>query len=682
MNTKLTATLLAFFLLSVYVVSCVPVFKDGSGVYIDDIRTDNPYQDYQWGPGDRLIIKGHSRIDPEEVGDRWLIRPVLEKAFTDYLFLCGDAILYERNEEDPEDWNYHEWSFLFDDVPLINTIEPDCYPCKLLLQRQRKELLSPDYVDIGWAMGSDDWFIEVIRGKGDPVGGFTGIIPFCGDERYGGPAECLDYPIAFPLAAQVFRDGKPAYGETVKFTILSNDAFFVGQNPNEVTGTTQKTLIGDVSKHSKHNNDSCGCEEVEGIFKCPLYIKSTPNDDPFEVKAEWLNPPGGADVTTTSFKITPVPYGECDGLLDDKGDLFHEKDASGKLILGDGLWSYWEDPSFNPIYRDPDPDTKEIQLEIDWMSNLGQDFNGDGKADIQLTFADIEYICAELNKIFNEVGIIIDPVIDLQDTEHHDWEAASVASKMDAHSDWSDDSKSKLLKAYLEKGKTGGYTDDMLRNILTITRGDDLQGKAIWYVGEPELQNDRGVPENIPHYVRRRLHIVLLPGFLKNDSPKNIMGCSRDIDKFDVFGSPLRLASGSDVNDNNDVYSNVIRWSQGASASSSEFPIDGGGCCIFTGTFPDVNDEEKVVAGWVSPYYNPYCWIFTAIIAHEIGHSLGLAEETIDRTNIMYQDYIISDKYLPYRNKGFKSISPTNCTEGKYINLRKMLGRETITNRW
>lgn len=680
MKTKIRAILPALLLLSLCIVSCHIPFKDGSFVSMGIPYTDNPNDCYTWGTGDRLHIEGASRIDPEEGGVRWTIHAVLEDEDA-YWYYIGDPVyLYEKNGEDPEDKNFHEWDVLFDNDW---GLEKGTYYLQLVLRKWRERIFKPpDYEVIGWVR-TEDWAIEVVPG-GHTLGDFTGIIPFCGHERYGGPGECLDYPIAFPLTVQVFRNGEPRNQESVKFTIYSNNAFFIGQNPNEVTGTTQTTLIGDESNHSKdHNNDSCGCEKVKGAFKCPLYIKPTPNENIIEVEAEWLNPPEDASTTTTAnFKITPLPYEEFDELLDDKGGSFHEKDAFGKLILGDGLWSYWKDPNQNQIPRDPNIETKDIQLEIDWMSNLGPDFNNDGIGDIQLTFDDIEYICTELNRIYNEVGIIIDPVINLQDPNHHDWEAASVASKIDAHPDWSDPSKSVFLKANIEAGKKTGYTATMLRNILTITRGDDLQGHAMWY-DETNWASDKGDPEDIPHYVRRRLHIVLLPGVLQSDPQENAMGISRDVGKFEFTDlSPLSLASGSWVDDVV-ICSSVFPWSQGASASFGEVLIDGGGCCIFTGRFPDVNDEEKVdYAGWVSPDHNPYCWIFTAIIAHEIGHSLGLAEESSDPKNIMYQTLTTNDPNRPYRHKSFQSISTRNQNEGKFINLRKMLGRETLTNRW
>lgn len=662
MHSNHSIKFLALGLLGLLILACSPPFGEKTYYQIIYAQTNNPSSTDEklvLQSGDCIDVTLEYKIDPDDPYDRWDFEPYLEKSDTCGPLGTSKLRVYEKDGEKKE----HEWPTACKEK--WDFKGPGSYGLYVRIQGYKKKW------DGTYVLKRDDFgafYCEIDIGyKYLPT--TDGIFAYCGDERYaenyryGYNDEVLDYPICYPLVAQVCKDRAPAKREQVVFTIQQGKSIAYFPSSTElpdkdvVVGITDDdVLIGDPLHNINHDPQLCGCETVDGVFKCPLAIRSSAGTGVVVVQAEWLNPPEGVTNTTTEFKISCVYPEEQDEVAEetpDKGMNYHER-VKGEIIKGDGLWGNNIDPQFNSYTTDPQADVKNLQLEIDWLSSLGSADNV-----IELTFEDIEFICQELGKIFyDSVGIRICPVVNLND-EHEAWEAVSVASQMDAYEYWSTSPAGLIVEA----NKTTGYNDLNMIDILMITRGNDLLGKTI--------SKDGGEPEVIPHYVRRRLHILLLPGEHKDLDCATTASC-------DVEAS--RYISGEDYED----HSFAFPWSDGDEASHKELPMDWYGICVFTGKLPDITEASYK---WICPSpRNPYCYMLVKILAHEIGHALGLAHQPDEYT--YYEDLMYpfvdfkSDDYHYFNSMKFSEIYSDNEDNGFLINLRKLLGRETVTTQW
>lgn len=680
-----------FFFVNCAIPQAIP--SDKTTFYLINASTNNRKDPHLLEDGNALCLIVEYHVDQEETGTTsyWefdvMGRPVVEGE-SPFLYdpvLITNYGIYTTEKNEANEFGKVKWTLRVNEFNPQLCDKNGTYRLFVRLSRWRKtEFPLPPYRVWLCNEFNERDFMEIIfhtptcTGE-DPVGGhFTGIIAYCGDERIGNQNEVMDYPTAYPITVQTIDNGSPKNGQEVKLTITSGSGVSFG-SLNE--GTTTDLILGDPTGHDggiDHDDSECGCEEVSGVYKCPLVFNDR-GDGLVEVTAEWINPPSYATQTTTTFKVRCLVADEWDMPSVENDKEFNER-IGNDIIPGDGLFGSWLDPNtLQEIQIDPDPEKKDLLLEIDWLSDLGPN------ADIDLTFADIEYICSELRRLYAPLGINIVPVVNLNEFDAYDdpihdpWEPVSVASQIDAHPDWNNAFKATLLKSYITAGKSNGFTPEMLSNLLMITRGDDLLGHVIWEVNYGE---DPGEWENLPHYVRRRLHVVLLPG-TRNGEPRS-MGGALSEPKTD---GPARYASGEYYSDAATFHLS-FPWTSGNTASSTEKPIDSYGCCIFTGAFPIRKDVHY---DWICHNgHHEYCHMLTAVIAHEVGHALGLAHHPlVSRKNdimfmTMYEgglDFSPKCQYV-YSQMKFVEVYYLRKRDGRMINLRKVLGQTMTTYEW
>lgn len=496
-----------------------------------------------------------------------------------------------------------------------------------------------------------------------------GIHIHCGNHRYGRVQddfldETLDYPQAYPMVVQVTDgNGNPVDEVDVRFSITQGEAtlsrwgFDQGQ---QFTGETRKVTLGLMS-----GND--GTEYIQGALDCAVEF-----EEPGVVAVEAELVSTGEKIT---FKLRSVEDGEEDDMIAKDGNgnyiddhRFHERlldwEEPQYIYKGDGLWGYHVPDPQHPndkVMMDRDNETKNLRLEIDYMSQLGPLGNW------ELTPADMEYIYNEVARIFAQIGIELDPLLNLKG-EDKIYDPGSVIQKMDENfSEWNNSPEKGYIGGYLTQ-----YTKKDISEILRYTRGE---------VGD----------DNPPmgHWIRRRVHIVLLPGKMnpteteEGHIPEGIASIISAMS--DELGEGL--ASRASSGDENDDDSWAFPWADEDPTSALK-PIDQVGICILTGAFAssdEVDGTWKCAKNDEGEPINEYCNIIAYIIAHEVGHAIGLADERDMISQLMNESigYTKNTVSLSYEDSGcMEVISSTNKLKDYYVNLRKVLGRETTNFYW